>query len=127
MPSNTNTLHKVIYKPDSQSTDEFMVIVNKDEYSKWKEGDTSIALALVVETFDIFHTGQGSQGILGRISKQQLDTVFNTKNEDEAVKIILDKGTIQAGDPMPKGAASMNSSKGGWTVDTRGSGGSLRG
>jgi len=127
MPSNTNALHKVIYKPDSQSTDEFMVIVNKDEYSKWKEGDTSIALALVVDSFDIFHTGQGTQGILGRISKQQLDTIFGTSKEDEAVKIILEKGTMQAGDPIPKGAASMNSSKGGWTIDTRGSGGGLRG
>jgi len=96
----TRQLHKVVYKPNSQSTDEYIVIVNKAEYEKWKAGDTSISLALIVDSFSIFHTGQGSQGVLGRISKQMLDTVFGTQHEDEAVKIVLEKGALQPGDAI---------------------------
>jgi len=106
-------LHKVIYKPDSQSTDEYMVIVNKEEFEKWKEGDTSIPLSQIVDSFDIFHSGQGSQGHLGRISKQTLETVFSTKHEDDAVKLLLEKGVLQAGDAIdPSRWRSTNDSRG---------------
>jgi hypothetical protein len=47
------TFHKVVYKPDSQSTDEFMVIVNAEEYKKWIKGDKTIPLADVVDSFDV--------------------------------------------------------------------------
>ncbi|KAG9218815.1 hypothetical protein CCMSSC00406_0001071 [Pleurotus cornucopiae] len=40
---------KVIYKPDPQSTEEYLVIVDHDQYKKWKEGDTTIALSAVVD------------------------------------------------------------------------------
>jgi len=112
----TKAIHKVIYKPDSQSTDEFMVIVNEVEFKKWKEGDTSIPLALVVDSFDIFHSGQGTQGHLGRISKQTMDSVFNTNKEDEAVKIVLEKGTLQTADGIAKGYSSTNDNRGGHNI-----------
>ncbi|KAJ2927878.1 hypothetical protein H1R20_g9206, partial [Candolleomyces eurysporus] len=38
----TRTLTKVIYKPDSQSTEEYTVIVNPAEYKKWKAGERSL-------------------------------------------------------------------------------------
>lgn len=57
---------------------------------------SSIPLVDVVDSFDVFHTGQGSQGIMQRASKQDLDTVFGTTKDDEIVEQILTKGQIKA-------------------------------
>jgi len=121
------SVHKVIYKPSSQSTEEYIVIVDPEEYNKWKEGDTSIALTFVVESFDIFHSTQGNQGKLGRASKQQLETEFKTSDEDKVIDFILKNGTLQSSDKIGTGGASLNDSRGSANTDTRGSGGSLRG
>jgi len=121
------SVHKVIYKPNTQSTEEYIVIVDPTEYNKWKEGDTSIGLALVVDSFDIFHSTQGNQGKLGRASKQQLETIFGDVDETEMLKVILEKGSLQASGGISSGGASLNDSRGGANIDTRGSGGSLRG
>lgn len=37
----------------------------------------------------------GAQGKLDRASKQQLENEFGTKNTEDAVKAVLEKGTIQ--------------------------------
>ncbi|GEM06471.1 RNA binding protein [Rhodotorula toruloides] len=129
-----HSFHKVVYKPDSQSTDEWIVIVGDlAAAEKWRGGDryafpsfphlvmpppppprtsishqtpgqfstplllltsTSIPLVEVVDSFDVFHTGQGSQGVLVRASKQELENIFSTTNEDEIVQIVLEKGRI---------------------------------
>jgi len=124
-------VHKVIYKPSTQSTEEYIVIVDPEEYNKWKEDD-SIALARVVDSFAIFHSTQGNQGKLGLASKQQIQTAFGTEEDvaikdEDAIKFILTKGTLQASDKIGSGSASLNDSRGGANIDTRGSGGSLRG
>jgi len=103
-----------------------MVFVNEQEYNNWKGGDTSIALALVVDSFDIFSSGQGSQGVLGKISKQTMETVFETKKEDDAVKKILELGTLKSGDGI-KGMGDSRNDHRGANINTRGSGGSLTG
>ncbi|KAN0064158.1 hypothetical protein ACQY0O_003325 [Thecaphora frezii] len=90
------SFHKVVYKPDSQSTDEYIVIVNGDVYQKWIKGDKTIPLVEVVDAFQVFHSGQGAQGLLGRVSKQQLDAVFGTTKEDDAVVTVLERGQLQA-------------------------------
>jgi hypothetical protein len=72
--------------------------------------------------FTIFHSGTGNQGILGQASKQQLDSVFGTTKEDEAMKILLEKGTAQAGEGIPDNKFHKNQAQGGSYVDTRGSG-----
>ncbi|KAH9482525.1 SDO1-like protein C21C3.19 [Psilocybe cubensis] len=107
MPS---ALTKVIYKPDSQSTDEFMIIVNPDAYKKWKDG-----------AFTVFHTGQGSQGILRQPSKQQLDTVFGTHKDIDVVEFMLKNGKEQSGEGI-KDAFSLNLARGSNIVDSRGKG-----
>jgi len=119
-------IHRVVYKPDPHSTDEFMVIVDQAEYNRWKE-DKSVALALVVESFSVFHSGQGNQGKLGKASKQQLETLFETSNEDEVAQKILEKGELKSGDSFAKELSGLNPARGGNSIDTRGSGGSLRG
>ncbi|KAJ7180396.1 ribosome maturation protein [Mycena crocata] len=89
---------KVIYKPDSQSTEEFTVIVNSEEYKKWKDGGLTIPLADVVDSFQVFHSTQGAQGVLGKPSNQQLDTIFETHKDVDVVTIILEKGREQVTD-----------------------------
>ncbi|PWN99305.1 DUF1960-domain-containing protein [Tilletiopsis washingtonensis] len=89
------TFHKVVYKPSVESSELFQVIVNGEEYKKWKGGDTTIPLADVVDAFQVFSTGAGTQGIMGKPSKQQLDNTFNTHNDTEVVQIILEKGELQ--------------------------------
>ncbi|KAL1735870.1 AFG1-like ATPase-domain-containing protein [Schizophyllum commune] len=116
---------KVAYKPDTQSTDEYLVIVNADEYKRWKDGDTTIPLVEVVDSFDVFHSGQGNQGILGRASKQQLDTVFGTTKDDEVVAKILKDGQTRVGDKFDRELGSKlgrNAAIGGNTIDNRGKG-----
>lgn len=90
----------------------------------------SIALALVVDctsppssssppshsltpktAFEIFVSEQGNQGLLGKASKQQLDSVFGTTNEDEAVKKMIELGTAKHGDALPKGFSGHNDSQ----------------
>ncbi|KAJ7274581.1 ribosome maturation protein [Mycena haematopus] len=110
---------KVIYKPDSQSTEEFTCIVNSEEFNKWKEGDTTIPLAEVVDSFQVFVSSQGAQGVLGKPSNQQLDTVFQTHKDVDVVTIILQQGREQ----VTEGVASTtftgtNPSRG--NNDTRG-------
>ena len=121
------SLSKVVYKPDTQSTNEYIVIVNSDEFKKWKDGDTSIPLAEVVDSFGVFHSGQGSQGLLGQVSNQELDSVFGTHKDVDVVEKILKEGRFQSGEGIKSaGWGATNDSKGSAFVDTRG-GGSTRG
>ncbi|GAA5914422.1 hypothetical protein JCM6882_008230 [Rhodosporidiobolus microsporus] len=115
------SFHKVVYKPDSMSTDEFIVILGDlDAANKWIGGDrfvssptsshpspepnplppsrSTIPLVEIVDSFDVFHTGQGSQGLLARPSKQELDTVFGSSNENVIVETILSKGRVLSSD-----------------------------
>ncbi|KZP20159.1 DUF1960-domain-containing protein [Athelia psychrophila] len=117
----TKSLTKVIYKPDSQSTDEFIAIVNPEEFKKWKEGDRSIPLADVVDSFSIFHSGQGNQGIMGTPSNQQLDTVFGTHKDVDVILIVLEKGVAQAGDAI-HGGGIANVTRGSGLGDAKGKG-----
>ncbi|KAJ7129375.1 hypothetical protein C8R44DRAFT_76517 [Mycena epipterygia] len=117
---------KVIYKPNSQSTEEFTVIVDSEAYQKWKQAPKSvpkdddssvvtrdqISLSDVVDSYNVFVSTQGAQGVLGEASRQQLATVFEAELEaglDDFAKdkwkrdaallivlpIILDKGREQ--------------------------------
>ncbi|GAA5962583.1 hypothetical protein JCM21900_000953 [Sporobolomyces salmonicolor] len=104
------THHKAIYKPDSMSTDEFIVIIaDRQAAEKWVAGalyaydpdlqtGNSVPLIEIVDSFEVFHTGQGAQGLLARPSKQQLETVFETTNEDAIVEIVLSKGRLESSD-----------------------------
>lgn len=117
----TKSLTKVIYKPDTQSTDEYIAFVNPEQYKKWKAGDTTIPLADVVDSFQIFHSGQGAQGILGQPSKQQLDTVFGTHKDIDCISILLQKGTAQASEAIMTGSLSTNPTRGSADNNLKGS------
>ncbi|EGG07185.1 uncharacterized protein MELLADRAFT_86012 [Melampsora larici-populina 98AG31] len=117
------TINKVIYKPDSMSTDEFIAIISDvPAYKKWlgTEGDKSIPLVEIVDSFDVFHSGQGAQGLLNRPSKQELETVFGTSNDTEVITIVLEKGRLESSDGQPLKFASKNDNRGGSNNINRG-------
>merc|ERR1711981_870243 len=69
--------------------------VTKVHY-KGQEGDKSKPLVDVVDSFDVFVTdGHGTQGMLNRASKAQLENEFGSKNSEDAVQQILEKGEVQ--------------------------------
>jgi ribosome maturation protein Sdo1 len=118
----TKSLTKVVYKPDTQSTDEFIVIVNPAEFKKWKAGDRTIPLAEVVDSFKVFYSNQGAQGILGTPSKQQLDTIFGTTKDVDVMTQILEKGKDQAGNGFTSGMTATNVARGSFSIDSKGKG-----
>ncbi|PWN27720.1 DUF1960-domain-containing protein [Jaminaea rosea] len=114
-------LTKVVYKADINSTDLYQVIVSDaDIYKKWKGGDKTIPLTDVVDSFQIFHTGQGTQGIMGHPSKQQLENDFGTHKDVDVVTQILEKGEIQSG-AVKDGYSTTNDSKNNTNVVSAGS------
>jgi len=112
-------LSKVVYKPDTQSTDEYIIVVNPDQLKKWKEGDTTIPLADVVDSFNIYHSNQGAQGILRTPSKQQLESTFGTSKDVEVIQYMLGHGKEQPAEGF-KATATKNVARSSVTIDTRG-------
>ncbi|CAL1700455.1 unnamed protein product [Somion occarium] len=125
MPATRNTgaqIGKVVYKPEPKSTDEFVVIVHPSEYKKWKEGDRyhSQRFSTVCLSFEIFHSTQGAQGILGRPSHQQLENEFGTHKDLDVALQILEKGKLEASSGIDTSTIGTNLSKGSFSLDTRG-------
>ncbi|KIK67772.1 hypothetical protein GYMLUDRAFT_154528 [Collybiopsis luxurians FD-317 M1] len=118
-------LTKVIYKRDaapSQKSEEFIVFVNPSEYKKWSEGGISIPLTEVVDSFQVFHSDQGNQGILGKPSKSQLENEFGTSKDVDVVEIILKKGRDQPGDGITSHTFVTNAARGSGVIDNKGKG-----
>ncbi|KAE8448389.1 hypothetical protein EG329_009633 [Mollisiaceae sp. DMI_Dod_QoI] len=84
-------------KSHYQGKDEDFIVFVDDlpTAQKWKT-DKSIPLAHFVSSFKIFITHKhGAQGAYDGASKQALENEFGTANEDEVIKQILEKGTLQ--------------------------------
>ena len=81
-----------------------------------------MALLILYPAFEIFYSSQGSQGYLGRPSKQQLENNFGTSRDVEVVKILLGKGKEQSGEGFHSGAFSMNATRGSAILDSKGKG-----
>jgi len=114
------TITRVIYKPDSQSSDEYMCVVNPEEYKKWKAGDTTIPLVDVVDSFSVFFSNQGNQGVLGQASKQQLENTFGTSKDVDVITYMLKNGKEQTSEALSTGSGSSNLARGSFAVDTKG-------
>ncbi|KAG2156313.1 DUF1960-domain-containing protein [Suillus clintonianus] len=116
----TKSLTKVVYKPDTQSTDEYIVFVNPAEYKKWKAGGKHLGFYQMIP-FKMFYSNQGAQGILGAPSKQQLDTIFGTTKDVDCMTQILEKGKDQAGNGISAGGmTATNAARG--SFDNKGKG-----
>lgn len=84
---------KIHYKG---SNEDFLVYVDsKEDYNKWV-ADKSTPLAQVVSGFEVFIThSHGTQGRYETASKATLENEFGTSNPEDAIKQILEKGTLQ--------------------------------
>ncbi|KAI6034487.1 hypothetical protein PISMIDRAFT_672641 [Pisolithus microcarpus 441] len=114
-----NSVAKIVYRPDTQSTDEFVAMVNTAEFKKWKSGDTSIPLADVVDSFEVFHS---SQGILLRPSRQQLENVFGTSKDVDVLTTILQNGKEQPVNGFASGVGISNITRTSAVIDSKGKG-----
>ena len=70
--------------------------------------------------FQVFHSGQGSQGLLGTPSKQQLDNVFDTHKDIDVVTKILEKGRYQVGEGIHGHHGNFNDVRGSAVIDSKG-------
>jgi len=86
-------LTKVHYKG---AEDDFIIFVESPEIvTKWK-GDKTVPLSDVVSGWKVFVTQRhGTQGILNEASNGSLDNEFGTHTDDDVIKAILEKGSVQ--------------------------------
>jgi len=115
------SITKVVYKPDPNTSDVFLVVVNPEEYKRWKEGDRTIPLVDVVDSFEILSSNQGPQGLLGRPSKQELDNVFGTHVDIDVIQQILEKGKDESGESIASAKWGSKNDSRGSALDSRGS------
>jgi hypothetical protein len=66
--------------------------------------------------FTIFFSNQGSQGLLGQASNQQLDEAFGTHKDVDAMIALLQKGSEQSGKGFTTG--ELNCLPASFYVDT---------
>ncbi|RKU42147.1 hypothetical protein DL546_005486 [Coniochaeta pulveracea] len=104
-------VQKPIVHYKGASDDFFVYIDSQDDYEKWKT-DKTVALAQVVSAFKVFETNKhGAQGTYNEPSHAALDNEFGTHNEEEVIKIILEKGTIQESS-LPERNGARNDANG---------------
>jgi len=87
------TQTKVHYKGKDE---DFVVFLDSaEDYKKWL-GDKSMPLAQVVSSFKTFFTHKhGAQGPFDAASKGALESEFGSSVDEEVIKQILEKGTLQ--------------------------------
>ncbi|KAH6671266.1 ribosome maturation protein [Halenospora varia] len=84
---------KVHYKGKDE---DFIIFVEDVKAAKEWKTDKSIPLAQVVSAFKIFVThNRGVQGTLNGASNATLENEFGTSVDEEVIKQILEKGTLQ--------------------------------
>ncbi|KAK5121140.1 hypothetical protein LTR85_005624 [Meristemomyces frigidus] len=78
------------------NNDDFIIFVESAKaVQDWKK-DSSIPLAQVVNGWKVFVTHKhGTQGVLDTASKGALEDEFGSSKDEEVVKQILEKGTVQ--------------------------------
>jgi len=104
------TTSKVHFKGEN---DDFIVFIDdQDSLRKYKDGDKTVPLADVVQSFKIFVTHKhGAQGTFDGASNATLDNEFGTHEAEEVIKKILEKGTVQESEIQER-SGSKNDSKG---------------
>lgn len=77
---------------DSQPT--MVIMVNTPAYEAWKK-DHNLAIANVVDSYDVLKYEMGRSGILNKPSKSELDAVFGTTNVEKIIQFMLEHGKLQ--------------------------------
>ncbi|KAK3329344.1 ribosome maturation protein [Apodospora peruviana] len=104
---------KVHYK--GKDEDFIVFLDSQEDYKKWLN-DKSVPLAQVVSSFNVFVTHKhGAQGSFDSASKSVLENEFGSSVDEEVIKQILTKGTIQESQ-MAERNSSTNDSKGSQSI-----------
>jgi len=100
---------KVHYKGKDE---DFVIFVDDAKAAKDWKTDKSIPLAQVVSSFKIFVTHKhGAQGQFDGASHATLDNEFGTHVDEDVIKVILEKGTLQESE-NPERQGNKNDSNG---------------
>ncbi|TVY30396.1 SDO1-like protein [Lachnellula hyalina] len=84
---------KIHYKG---ADEDFIIFVDDAKAAKDWKSDKSIPLAQVVSSFKVFVTHKhGAQGTMDGASHATLENEFGTHVDEEVIKQILEKGTLQ--------------------------------
>ncbi|KAJ9118632.1 hypothetical protein QFC22_003852 [Naganishia vaughanmartiniae] len=77
----------VSIKPkERHSSVEYMVVINPDEYKKWKSGDKTIPLIQVVDAMQIFRSDTGATGKWFTPSAGEIAADFDDYHPDGTLK-----------------------------------------
>ncbi|KAI9229167.1 MAG: ribosome maturation protein [Piptocephalis tieghemiana] len=86
---------QVCYKNPERSDTEVYVFADAGGVEKWRK-DKSIPMVDVLQNFDVYESDSGgSTGLSIRPSKQTLESIFGTSNEDNVIREILEQGVIK--------------------------------
>jgi ribosome maturation protein Sdo1 len=95
---------ELVYTSSDDTPVTFCMMVNSDDYQKYSKGDTSIPIAQIFNSFDVFKfEGKGKEGIMSRPSNTELKNTFETTNDMALAEFFLKNGTIHG--TMPRADA----------------------
>ncbi|TPX37818.1 hypothetical protein SeMB42_g04388 [Synchytrium endobioticum] len=87
------TTTRVTYQDKHEGPHDFVLYAENGMVNKWRT-DRTIPLVDVLQSFDIFITERGAQGVLSRASKADLHAQFGTEIAEDVIKTILEKGEL---------------------------------
>lgn len=96
------TIEQVIFTPQSdvpasqEHPHTYAIMVNDEMYHRYRDGDRSIPLVDVVDTFDVLkYENPGTNGRLVRPSNRELSDAFGTTNDMDCVEFMLENGELR--------------------------------
>lgn len=82
----------------------FCMMVNSDEYQAYQKDSSSVPIASVFDSFDVFRfDGKGKEGIMSRPNKSLLKDTFGSTNDMAIAEFFLEKGQVHG--TMPRADA----------------------
>lgn len=92
-------LGQVVYTPNDVATSgennpTMVLMVDTNAYQQWRADKSSIAIANVVDSFEVLKYDSGRTGLLNKPSKAELQTMFNTTKQDQIVEFIMEHGEL---------------------------------
>lgn len=81
-------------KGSGASNPTMVLLVNKMAYQTWKKDPVGVAVANVVDSFDVLKYEMGRSGMLSKPSKSELDATFGTSKSDQIVQFMLEQGAL---------------------------------
>ena len=90
---------QLTYTPPAANVNEhpftMVVLVDPAMLQKYRDGDTSIPLATIVDSFEIFkYDTPGKEGCLAHPSQAELQSAFDTTNETQIIEFMLAHGQL---------------------------------